>query len=756
MSSEGSVSMMIEGDGDKELPDEDEVTGNRVEERENVVKDCEFKVETVNGGVQSGDVGTLQDKGSQVQQQERSQEAVICWERFLHVTSIKVLLVENDDSTRHVLTALLRNCKYEVIQAANGLQAWNILENHTNQIDLVLSELVMPCLSGIGLLCKIMSHKTHKNIPVVLMSSHDSVGLVFKCLSKGAADFLVKPIRKNELKNLWQHVWRRCQSSSGSGSGSGTQTQKSVKSKRSENSGNNSGSYDGEDNQGNAPLGNGSDDGSDTQSSWTKKAVEVDSSQAVSPCDQAPERGDSTCAQVVRSNAETSAQKEAHMNPSRDCQEELDNTGNSKPSIAGSLRDPELEPKNAIKLPVELLGTKKSALEIDSNASSLKMDIKKENRISNRPPSEHHIRTADMSHPQIERRELNKVVDASEINNTSTNDSKIYVVEPSLKRLRGLRESGITFQDDRNVLRQSELSAFSRYNSSSNLTRTPNEITRSSSLIENSLEIAKNNPVHDIEAHMNKKLLNPSSNGVSNNVAMGSTSNILASKPLPLRDTVNSLHLSSAFNPVTSDCRNLSQQIPQVEPGERPITDVLPPESTHDIVIQHPHQHSDHHHFHNLNQHCTANHDDLSLKKLGMDSPHCASSKILAGSCEGNPEYQSLNRSASGSNHGSNGQNGSSNAENAGGTNGNSDAGLAGTSRSGDDASGSGSGNSTDSFKLVRAAALTKFRQKRKERCFEKKVRYHNRKKLAEQRPRVRGQFVRKIEQNNPTNTADE
>lgn len=45
-----------------------------------------------------------------------------------------------------------------------------------------------------------------------MMSSNDSMGIVFKCLSKGAVDFLVKPIRKNELKNLWQHVWRKCHS----------------------------------------------------------------------------------------------------------------------------------------------------------------------------------------------------------------------------------------------------------------------------------------------------------------------------------------------------------------------------------------------------------------------------------------------------------------------------------------------------------------------------------------------------------------
>ena len=59
-------------------------------------------------------------------------------------------------------------------------------------------------------------------------------------------------------------------------------------------------------------------------------------------------------------------------------------------------------------------------------------------------------------------------------------------------------------------------------------------------------------------------------------------------------------------------------------------------------------------------------------------------------------------------------------------------------------------GNSSPSeAKLIkvdrREAALMKFRQKRKERCFDKKIRYINRKRLAERRPRVRGQFVRKL-----------
>ena len=46
-------------------------------------------------------------------QQLQFQWPVVHWDRFLPIRSLKVLLVENDDSTRHVVSALLRNCSYE-------------------------------------------------------------------------------------------------------------------------------------------------------------------------------------------------------------------------------------------------------------------------------------------------------------------------------------------------------------------------------------------------------------------------------------------------------------------------------------------------------------------------------------------------------------------------------------------------------------------------------------------------------------------
>ncbi|XP_060176571.1 two-component response regulator-like APRR7 isoform X1 [Lycium barbarum] len=715
----------------KIVGDEDKVIGDGISrEGLNEVKHNEFKVDMTSNDMVDERAITLQaQRGLKLQEQQQSQGSAVCWEQFLHVTSIRVLLVENDDSTRHIVSALLRNCNYDVIEAANGLQAWKIMENLNNHIDLVLTEVLMPCLSGLGLLCKIMSHYARKTIPVIMMSSHDSMGLVFKCLSKGAVDFLVKPIRKNELKILWQHMWRRCHSSSGSGSESGTQTQKSIKSKSSEKSENNSGNNDGEDNGSDGlNVGNGSEDESGTQNSWTKQAVEAESSLAVSPWNQAPECPDSTCAQVTRSNPETAANRNAQINAKRKCQEEEDKTDHiaKEPSL-GIPTYQKSQSENAIQVPIKLVGAEhKTLLATDSNTSSLKMDKHQANLDGDFPSTEYHDVTAEKPHPRSNSRRLNKAVPVLEINNTTIGESK----ELSLKRIRGPKEPGNTARDDRSVLRKSDLSAFSRYNSSSNPVRTLNGINLSSSLINNGQEIAKKESVCDIPTQTNEKFLHPSSSRTGNIMDKGSTTNKLAVEPLLSRDkveatsTIYGLHSSSAFKPAKIDFRIYRQQVPQVQlkPCNMQATDNLALQGSHtDILVQHPHQHHHHHQFRDLDQDCTSPYVDFSLKKLAVGGPSCASSNTQTRPCEGNPEYHSLNRSASGSNRGSNVQDGSCTAINAGGTNGESDNRLAGKNGSGD-VSGNGCGNTIDPSKLARAGALTKLRQKKKDRCFKKKA----------------------------------
>ncbi|XP_047175697.1 two-component response regulator-like APRR5 [Vigna umbellata] len=140
-------------------------------------------------GEVAGEKGVMQ-----TQEEQSNNGSMVRWERFLPRMVLRVLLVEADDSTRQIIAALLRKCSYKT--------------KHLT-LDLILTEWICTSISGFSLLSLIMEHDVCKNIPVIMMSSHDSVSMVFRCMLKGAADFLIKPVRKNELRNLWQHVWRR-------------------------------------------------------------------------------------------------------------------------------------------------------------------------------------------------------------------------------------------------------------------------------------------------------------------------------------------------------------------------------------------------------------------------------------------------------------------------------------------------------------------------------------------------------------------
>lgn len=78
------------------------------------VEENELKINGLARNTEDGRKSTVHAQDIlQIQQQQQPQGSMVCWERFLHLRSLKVLLVENDDSTRHLVTALLRNCSYE-------------------------------------------------------------------------------------------------------------------------------------------------------------------------------------------------------------------------------------------------------------------------------------------------------------------------------------------------------------------------------------------------------------------------------------------------------------------------------------------------------------------------------------------------------------------------------------------------------------------------------------------------------------------
>ncbi|KAI3437773.1 hypothetical protein D9Q98_000220 [Chlorella vulgaris] len=124
-------------------------------------------------------------------------------------SGLRVLVVDDDPMCLKVVSAMLQRCNYEVDTRSSGQDALLLLrdrQEQNHQFDLVLSDVYMPDMDGFKLLELI---GLELDLPVIMMSSNGDTDVVLRGVTHGAVDFLIKPVRVEELRNVWQHVVRR-------------------------------------------------------------------------------------------------------------------------------------------------------------------------------------------------------------------------------------------------------------------------------------------------------------------------------------------------------------------------------------------------------------------------------------------------------------------------------------------------------------------------------------------------------------------
>jgi CheY-like chemotaxis protein len=102
-----------------------------------------------------------------------------------------VLLVEDDDFINDIYNVKLSYEGINVVVAMNGAEAINHLENGVKP-NLILLDLVMPVMDGMGVLRRLKSTEAWKDIPVVLLTNLSDKGQIEECLNLGANDYIVK------------------------------------------------------------------------------------------------------------------------------------------------------------------------------------------------------------------------------------------------------------------------------------------------------------------------------------------------------------------------------------------------------------------------------------------------------------------------------------------------------------------------------------------------------------------------------------
>ena len=117
-----------------------------------------------------------------------------------------VLIIDDEELIRRLVSTLLRGLGYTVLAAADGIEGIRMIEEATTVIDLVLLDLIMPRMTGVECFGRIRA--LAPEMPVVLLSGFAADQDVKELSARGAAGFLRKPFGIEELSNVIADVLR--------------------------------------------------------------------------------------------------------------------------------------------------------------------------------------------------------------------------------------------------------------------------------------------------------------------------------------------------------------------------------------------------------------------------------------------------------------------------------------------------------------------------------------------------------------------
>ena len=120
---------------------------------------------------------------------------------------MKLLVVDDDKTTRKLLGLYLRGKGYEVVPAENGLDA--IEKLGTESIDLVVTDMNMPYMDGIEMTKILRSDSNLKNMPIIMVTTEADDDERKKAFDAGVDDYLVKPTNADAITESIKRIVKK-------------------------------------------------------------------------------------------------------------------------------------------------------------------------------------------------------------------------------------------------------------------------------------------------------------------------------------------------------------------------------------------------------------------------------------------------------------------------------------------------------------------------------------------------------------------
>ena len=112
---------------------------------------------------------------------------------------MRILSVDDSAATRHYIKNAIEVLGFEFLEAANGINGLEVVEQENGQIDLILLDRHMPSMDGMEMLLALKSNNTFNTIPVTMVTVEMEREEIQKAIDMGAKNYLIKPFSQENL-----------------------------------------------------------------------------------------------------------------------------------------------------------------------------------------------------------------------------------------------------------------------------------------------------------------------------------------------------------------------------------------------------------------------------------------------------------------------------------------------------------------------------------------------------------------------------
>ena len=122
----------------------------------------------------------------------------------------KVLIVDDMMTMRKLVSKTCKDIGFQnLVEAADGIQAWEAIQSSNPPIGLIISDWNMPNCSGLDLVKRIRADSRFKNTPFIMVTAEAEQHQVLEAIKSGVDNYVVKPFGKEQLIEKLEAVHKK-------------------------------------------------------------------------------------------------------------------------------------------------------------------------------------------------------------------------------------------------------------------------------------------------------------------------------------------------------------------------------------------------------------------------------------------------------------------------------------------------------------------------------------------------------------------